>query len=478
MFVKFCSRSPRPTVVHLVSRTFASKGEFNLKGLPFSLPPKDLIEAYEEHKKSNGINFLVDDKKTTLIAAFQPFFVFDFNTLTNKNLCYHQGVAVYAGYNFRRSIANQVHAKTFTESPNIDAATDFDPKWLNRIILPDNSRIDIEPDPWNSHRNTAWRLARSMAKAELGDNAKFQLINSNRAYLPTYIFEYHIFGEAFRVSFSGVQGDNPPFAVSASDHKIFGVGSLTSSDQLHKKWVGAMRHFENRRSNPVGDAKLLTFGLRFFGNFIFRLGSFLISKLPVVVAGTIVVGAFRKIILPGYKERRSWEEDTEEKEAEKSESSDWVWHDEINIGDRDRRRAEMERKQKEERRKHERNERRREQQRQQQQQQQQRQQQQDHHNRRQQQQQQQQQRQRPPPPKKDKYTSGGVKFNFDTTDPYAVLGLKPHEKNKKTITTAFRRQMLLWHPDRFRQEVETKQKEALERSKLITRSYQILRKGL
>jgi len=94
---------------------------------------------------------------------------------------------------------------------------------------------------------------------------------------------------------------------------------------------------------------------------------------------------------------------------------------------------------------------------------------------RQQQQQHQQQQRREQPTAGPSYTSGGLRFDFDTNDPYAVLDI-PRSSTKADITKAFRSQMLKHHPDHHANGSEREKLAASERTKLITNAYVQLKK--
>ena len=72
--------------------------------------------------------------------------------------------------------------------------------------------------------------------------------------------------------------------------------------------------------------------------------------------------------------------------------------------------------------------------------------------------------------------SGGVTFEFDVSDPYAVLGVS-RGATSAAISRAFRTEMLRWHPDTLGPDASEKERTyAVERSKLITSAFQILKK--
>lgn len=72
--------------------------------------------------------------------------------------------------------------------------------------------------------------------------------------------------------------------------------------------------------------------------------------------------------------------------------------------------------------------------------------------------------------------SGGVRFSFDVNDPHAVLGVA-RGATDAAVSRAFRAEMLKHHPDTLGQGASDEdRKRAVERSKLITRAFQALKK--
>ena len=442
----------------------------NLKGLPFSTPPSIVITAYEEFKKDNGINYFVNDKNTILLASFTPFHVFDFNSLTSRGVATaHESVPIYAGYNYRRRIANLIHENSLPTSVQDANLPDFNPSWLRKIILPDDSRITIDTDPWSSHKSTCWRLARQDACKLLGvknyEDVQFELVEATRVYLPSYIFEYSLLNQNFRVCFSGC---GEPYPISASDHKI------PQLDSTH--WLRLKQTQSSTSSSMIDNVRklgqfrqLAPFVLQTVFKAVPFLSRFIFS--PPFLAGAAFLAIGRKFLLPGYYERLSWEEDEKEKQDESLESGAWNWKNEIEFTAGDKlamkrsARKEKGRRREREAREEQQEQFEREQHHKQQQ----------HHHHQQQQQQHQQQQQQQQQNKSQSSSSGGVKFNFDVNNPYEVLGLKTNA-SKKELMAVFRTNMLKYHPDLYKNESIAKQKMVLERSKLITKSYQELRK--
>ena len=96
------------------SRNFSSNNnnnnnsKFKLKGLPFSLPPQQAIDAYETHKKENGIGFLVNDKKTTLECAYMPYVGERAEATSGGNTCKALALLVFYPVVARRENENDI----------------------------------------------------------------------------------------------------------------------------------------------------------------------------------------------------------------------------------------------------------------------------------------------------------------------------------------------------------------------------------
>jgi hypothetical protein len=105
---------------------------------------------------------------------------------------------VYAGYSYRRVLANDCHSSTLQSS--FVSPSDFQTTWLNPLNYNDGRRESIEvfPDPWCTHRGTAFAVAREeyseQANKEVSEHGggggdvkkdyRFQLLDSERLYLP------------------------------------------------------------------------------------------------------------------------------------------------------------------------------------------------------------------------------------------------------------------------------------------------------
>jgi preprotein translocase subunit Sec63 len=96
-------------------------------------------------------------------------------------------------------------------------------------------------------------------------------------------------------------------------------------------------------------------------------------------------------------------------------------------------------------------------------------QQQNYYNQQQQQQQyyQQQQQQQQSRPKND---NDEFKWPFDPNDPYSVLGIDRTASDSE-VSSAFRKEMLQYHPDTQPNATEAQKRRSVERSKLITGAY-------
>ena len=194
---------------------------------------------------------------------------------------------------------------------------------------------------------------------------------------------------------------------------------------------------------------------------------FVLSKLPTFLVAGLLFGVTKKLLYPFYVETKSWEDSQKEKDYEARESSEWMWRDTFkDVGGegmknfrttRARARGEYFRRQ------------------------QQQQQQQEYYQdgQRRQEQRQQEQRQQHQQQQRTKQSSNNskVQFDFDTTDPYEVLRMdKKKPLTKQSLSQAFRREMMKWHPDRFQDATAERKNYATERTKLITNHYTQLRK--
>ena len=318
-------------------------------------------------------------------------------------------------------------------------------------------------------------------------------------YLPAYVYEYTVLGQTFRAFVPG-STDSSGSAPAVSDvvgfeHKTGLSFSLT--DVLDK--------FRNLTTPAPGSTsqaeEFLTYVVRKGGPFaILQLLKFPFTVFrmvnPTVRLAVLVLGAGRllwnKFGKPATENKQSFDdwqkqvererEDVRRRQLRRGGGSDWF--DDFSTTERERREMRREREEEgrreEEKRRGEREEERREEVKKEQNfqwqwgggqqesgQQQQQQQQQQGRGQRQRQGQGQQQRQQ-------NNKSGGFTFDFDVNDPHAVLKLSP-SASKADISKAFRREMLLWHPDHQRDKSEREQRLASERTKLITRAFQELK---
>ena len=249
LFTPRCTSPSETAVLHrfFSSRNGSRNKSFNLKGLPFTVPSSSVASSFRAWTVEQGIDKLV--QSTNVTPTYMPFYVFDFNMKDSKNrIMYHQGVPVYAGYNYRRSLANSAHEDTFANSKNIASAKIFDDRWLLKIhsggpsFAPTREYIgeEVALDTWKSHRSSCWRVAMSEVGDENYDN-KFELINSNRAYLPVYIVEYSLLGFPFRVAISGCDPNaQAPDIHHLTDHR------LLSDETKVRRWED-----EAKNSMPI-----------------------------------------------------------------------------------------------------------------------------------------------------------------------------------------------------------------------------------
>ncbi|GMH92601.1 hypothetical protein TL16_g12394 [Triparma laevis f. inornata] len=449
-------------------RHFSSNNKsFNLKGLPFTVPPTSVSSSFRAWTVTQGIDKLINLKNCAVTPTYMPFYVFDFNMKDNLNkVTYHQGLPIYAGYNYRRSLANSAHDSTFSNNENISNAELFEDKWLNRIYSPAHNSFsptqafineEVVLDTWKSHRSSCWRVA--MSSVTNDDSSKFELINSNRAYLPVYIVEYTLFNLPFRVAISGCDKNiNDPIIHHLTDHRFM-------SDEMKQNFANWIKRggemLGNNNSSSYNDPyRPNRFNRsRDIGTFAFYglLGAarFVLSKLPMFLIAGLLFGVSKKLLYPFYVESANWEESQKEKEFESRESGEWKWKNTFkDVGGEGRRNFKRQESRQQQQQYYEKRQGGRQQQ----------------QSQRSQQQQQQKQR-------TTGTSSSKVKFDFDTTDPYAVLVLdKSKPLTKQSLSQAFRREMMKWHPDRYHDATEERKLYATERTKLITNHYTQLRK--
>jgi hypothetical protein len=149
------------------------------------------------------------NRDTTISPVFLPYYVFDFNSknLDTNEVKMHQNVPIYAGYTYRRVLANQIHSDLLSSASLSKLTTDFRSSFLDPLPPPTtgpplevfvrslpttratpapsaNSLARTQPDPWSAHRAVCWDAARyEISEADEG-RTSFELISATRVYLP------------------------------------------------------------------------------------------------------------------------------------------------------------------------------------------------------------------------------------------------------------------------------------------------------
>jgi hypothetical protein len=374
--------------------------------------------------------------------------------------------SIYAGYTYRRIMCNLIYPSVFNDHNLESITTDFLPRYLNDIPY-NGMKVPVFPDPWTAHRSICWDAARVATMDVDEDHKKFELIQATRIYMPVHVFEYDVFGETFRAFIPGTTVDSVPLTTDdiVGFAHTSGMENWSLSETIAKfcDTVGTPKtHTDEAIQSVLRNVFKLSGPIGLFE--IFKLPFTMFRLLnPTARAALMFLGAGRLLwtwlVRPSFQNRKTTDEWTKQKEREREEmrrmklrdvESEWARND-FTTSERERS-YERKRREKEGAEKRRRME-------------------QEQQQKQYQQQSRQQQYQQQGP---NKYESGGVKFDFDVTDNYAILKI-PRTATKADITKAFRTEMLRWHPDHQRDKSDKDQKYASERSKLITRAFQELK---
>lgn len=476
---------------------------FQLDALPFSISPEQALESFHRWAKDDqGLSYLISSQSIRIGAAYCPVWSFDINArfvLVEKNdtkttrrfdwkpsafaiygsqpVIHIPGLAAYAGHTYRRSLVNPIHntSLVFLGSQTVP----FQQWMLRDMELSNGARLTIFPDPWNTTRGRALTVVREQMQA-LADAEKehvsvqSEVLKSRRVYMPTYTIEYSVFGVTYQAFVSGC---DTGAGVSGISHRVWGgLGGVgPPSPGTAHSFLSQAAGVAQTSARVLGGQRLgilIVSALQLLGSILTRV----LVRVPLIGAVAGVFVGFRKILQPWLNQRWStaaWERQREREAV----ADDWVNQDNTDdfvdsgnavryfqsnrgrilkhlSGEYDHERGEYDwykewekwaRQQWE--------------------------QQQQHHSEGQQHHSEGQQRQRQQGQRVRQKTKPEYQWDFDPQDPYSVLGVS-RGSSKKELSTAFRREMLKWHPDTIGPGAsEALRERATERSKIITDAY-------
>lgn len=301
-----------------------------LDALPFSVSPdKALQKFYEWAYDDQGLSYLLQQTSVRIGAAYCPVWSFDVNirfiihesdgrrrfgwkpaaftkTYGTQSVIHIPGLSAYAGYTYRRSLVNPVHNTSLVFLGN--QAMPFG-SWMLRDMALQGQRLEIFPDPWNSTQGRAFTVIkdelRAIAKQE-APNAEVQteMVAARRVYMPTYVFDYKVFGVEYRAFVSGCDDAS---GVSGESHKVFDVDR--DAYQVDGNFLARALGVAQAGARVLGSR-----GVFVVLQFLFALFSRLLLRLPLIgFAAGIFVG-FRKILQPLIRHRwgsAEWERQRE-----------------------------------------------------------------------------------------------------------------------------------------------------------------------
>eukprot|EP00536_Pseudo-nitzschia_multiseries_P005649 jgi/Psemu1/254695/estExt_Genewise1Plus.C_1080058 len=506
--------------------------QFNLRALPFSVSPEEALKSFQKWaEEDQGLRLLMNYNSIKIGAAFVPVWTFDLNirfkqqhkktspyswkppifeaydgagSKNRQDVIYLPGLAAYAGYSYRRSLINPVHSTSLIFMG--DLTEPFGGWMLKDMVLKQTgSPIHVTPDVWNSTQGRAFSVVKEELQGIVDEDwmesdlsaggnppplVQTEVLAARRVLMPTFVIQYKIFGLEYEAFVSGCDTSAP---VGGASHQIFEsnqtIGGLTP--EFYRSSRNLLMQLSTGASQLLRTVSLPVL----VGVFrpIFSVLWFMLLRIwtatPVVgVAGGLFAG-FRKVLQPWMDNKRAsadWERQRQH-EAEmtedvhdaanksnmnnfndvtgrarkffnqnkdsilrslsgdaKHEEGDFDWYADWQAW------AQQQWKQQ-----HAREEA-----------QQQRQEQgyynQQRHDYRQQQQQQQQQAKAK---KNDEF-----KWPFNPDDPYSVLSIDRNASDTE-VSSAFRKEMLQYHPDTQPNATEAQKRRSLERSKLITEAY-------
>lgn len=474
--------------IHPQRRSFASRRDFQLDALPFSISPEHAIKEFERWAVDDqGLYYLLRWDSVRIGASYVPVWSFDINirfvTTTKEGkkrydwkpgifadaygeqpVVYIPGLSTYAGHSYRRSLINPILNTTLVFMG--DQTMPFEKYMLRDMKLSNGARISIFPDPWNATRGRALEVIQeelaAIAKEAPDDvNVQTEVLGARRVYMPIYVIDYKILGAEYKAFVSGCDAGA---GVSGVSHRVFSSSSQDIQKASHSFLSNAANYGMRFLGGRHGVTRLIIL-FQLFGSFAARL----LARLPLFgFIGGIFVG-FRKIIQPWMDNRSAsaeWERQREyesiTREYERAddfvdngsairyfqqnrtrilrhlsgehahEQGEYDWYKEW---------EEWARRQWEQ------------------------QQQQQTYGQQQQQQQSYGRTQQQRKTSKPEY-----QWDFDPNDPYSVLGIQ-RGATKSEVSVAFRREMLKHHPDTQAGASDAAKERATTRSKLITEAY-------
>mmetsp|Transcript_19192 Transcript_19192/g.22080 ORF Transcript_19192/g.22080 Transcript_19192/m.22080 type:complete len:422 (+) Transcript_19192:238-1503(+) len=396
---------------------------------------------------------------------------------------------------------------------------------LHDMILQESGHpITVIPDAWNSPQGRSFAVVKDELQ-EIVDEAwitdtdnnnnvhvqpsppivQTQVVSARRVFMPTFVIEYTILGLEYKAFVSGCDQSAPIGGVS---HRLFSENSsnISAMDGLSPEFHRSSRNLLTQLISGRASQLLRTFNLpvlvwllRPLSTVLWFVFIRLLSITPIVgVAGGLFTG-FRKILQPWMDNKKASAEWERQRQHESEMEEDHENNDNKNksqhmndFTDRSGKARAHFYKHKEAilrslsgDAKHEEGDfnwyadwqawaqQQWEQQATQQQQQQQ-QQQHSYYNQEQQYQQQQQSQQQRQRSKSKKKDNDEYSWPFDVNDPYSVLNIDRYATDAE-ISNAFRKEMLQYHPDTQPNISKAQKKRSVERSKIITNAYRIIK---
>ena len=373
-------------------KTSSSSSSFELQALPFTISPEAALAKFRnwsEHEQ--GLQYLMQYDSIRIGAAYVPCWSFGLNlrfrqqqhsaqtqtstryswkppifdiydtvatkrTRTTKNdVIYLQGVSSYAGYTYRRSVIDPVHATTlfFLEWEDAENTTTepFGSWMLQDMVLQESGEpVRVIPDVWTATQRQAFaslkeqyqQLTNTAWHADQHNNnnnnnlppppptVQTQVVSARRVFMPTFVIEYTILGLEYQAFVSGCDTLAPVGGVS---HRLFETTRTTANlglfsastntrttKEFHRSSQTILRRlFVSSKGGDIHDkgggaaativatAKTLVRNIplpillgfvRPVWNTLFFVLLRVVSMIPIVgVAGGVFAG-FRKIILP------------------------------------------------------------------------------------------------------------------------------------------------------------------------------------
>ena len=274
----------------------------------------------------SGISPIVTS--TNITAHYLPYYIFTYTTLSSGSTTYHQSIPVYSGYHHRGSLADVLHLDTFLDSPTLSSKLPWDDSWLLYYHPPlqDSRRrrrltldVNVELDPWSSHRSQSW--SKILTSPDYEENTSFNLISSARLVLPVWIVEYRLLGLPFRCAVSGCHSSpdsssphsipsSSPEIKSLTDHRLLGGEGISGKGTDR---ILSMLDFITRPRYRYDSPVRRTSSLFYLLAPVFR---FVLPRIPQFLLAGVVIGGFKKVLVPYYLEVRSWEEAKLEREGD------------------------------------------------------------------------------------------------------------------------------------------------------------------